>query len=116
MRPATMSRSSGRACRSHFATCGWSAKSSWTDGATETRSVPTWRNEASACGAYASPRSSPPRCAPSSARLHDSVGRQLQNRLRVDKMPSPLPAVMLGPDRLPADHFELATLDALLAP
>jgi 2-polyprenyl-6-methoxyphenol hydroxylase-like FAD-dependent oxidoreductase len=41
---------------------------------------------------------------------------QVQKRLRVDRMPSPLPACMLGPDRLPAEHFEQATLDALLAP
>jgi len=41
---------------------------------------------------------------------------KVQKRLRVDKMPSPLAAVMLGPDRLPADHFAPATLDALLAP
>lgn len=37
-------------------------------------------------------------------------------RAFVDKMPSPVPAVLVGPDKLPAVNFEPATLDALLAP
>lgn len=37
-------------------------------------------------------------------------------RTRVEKMPSPLPASLIGPERLPAAAFEQATIDALLAP
>jgi 2-polyprenyl-6-methoxyphenol hydroxylase-like FAD-dependent oxidoreductase len=37
-------------------------------------------------------------------------------RVRVDQMLSPIPASLVGPDRLPAAAFEQATIDALLAP
>lgn len=37
-------------------------------------------------------------------------------RAFVDKMPSPAPAVLVGPDKLPASCFEPATIEALLAP
>jgi 2-polyprenyl-6-methoxyphenol hydroxylase-like FAD-dependent oxidoreductase len=37
-------------------------------------------------------------------------------RMRVDRMPSPLGAMLLGPDKLPAAFFEPSTIDALLAP
>jgi 2-polyprenyl-6-methoxyphenol hydroxylase-like FAD-dependent oxidoreductase len=37
-------------------------------------------------------------------------------RMMVDRMPSPIVAALLGPDKLPAAHFEQSTLDALLAP
>jgi hypothetical protein len=36
--------------------------------------------------------------------------------MRVDKMLSPLPATLVGPERLPAAAFEQSTIDALLAP
>ena len=43
--------------------------------------------------------------------------RQRANRrVRVDKMPSPLPASLIGPEKLPAAAFEQSTIDALLAP
>jgi 2-polyprenyl-6-methoxyphenol hydroxylase-like FAD-dependent oxidoreductase len=37
-------------------------------------------------------------------------------RVRFGKMPSPAGATLVGPDRLPAAHFEQSTIDALLAP
>ena len=37
-------------------------------------------------------------------------------RMRVDKMLSPTPASIVGPERLPAAAFEQATIEALLAP
>jgi 2-polyprenyl-6-methoxyphenol hydroxylase-like FAD-dependent oxidoreductase len=37
-------------------------------------------------------------------------------RMRVDKAPSPLGAMLLGPDKLPAICFEPSTIDALVAP
>ena len=37
-------------------------------------------------------------------------------RARVDKMLSPIPAALVGPEKLPAAAFEQATIDALLAP
>ena len=37
-------------------------------------------------------------------------------RMRIDKMPSPFGAMLLGPDRIPAPIFEPAHIDALLAP
>jgi 2-polyprenyl-6-methoxyphenol hydroxylase-like FAD-dependent oxidoreductase len=37
-------------------------------------------------------------------------------RMRVDKMLSPFPADLIGPDKLPAAAFDQATIDALLAP
>jgi 2-polyprenyl-6-methoxyphenol hydroxylase-like FAD-dependent oxidoreductase len=37
-------------------------------------------------------------------------------RARIDKMLSPIPASLVGPERLPAAAFEQATIDALLAP
>ena len=37
-------------------------------------------------------------------------------RMRVDMMLSPSPAVLVGPEKLPAAAFEQATIDALLAP
>jgi len=37
-------------------------------------------------------------------------------RLRVDNMLSPIPASLIGPEKLPAAAFEPATIDALLAP
>ena len=37
-------------------------------------------------------------------------------RVRVDKMLSPTPASIVGPERLPAAAFEQATIEALLAP
>jgi hypothetical protein len=40
------------------------------------------------------------------------VGR----RVRVDKMLSPTPASIVGPEKLPAAAFEQSTIDALLAP
>jgi 2-polyprenyl-6-methoxyphenol hydroxylase-like FAD-dependent oxidoreductase len=38
------------------------------------------------------------------------------HRARVDKMLSPAPASLVGPERLPAAAFEQTTIDALLAP
>ena len=37
-------------------------------------------------------------------------------RIRTDKMLSPIPAVLVGPERLPAAAFEQRTIDALVAP
>jgi 2-polyprenyl-6-methoxyphenol hydroxylase-like FAD-dependent oxidoreductase len=37
-------------------------------------------------------------------------------RMRVDKMLSPGPAALIGPEKLPAAAFEQSTIDALLAP
>ena len=37
-------------------------------------------------------------------------------RVRVEKMPTPAAASLIGPDRVPAVNFEQSTLDALLAP
>lgn len=37
-------------------------------------------------------------------------------RARIDKMLSPLPASLIGPERLPAAAFDQSTIDALLAP
>jgi hypothetical protein len=36
--------------------------------------------------------------------------------MRVDKVPSPFGAILLGPDKLPAAIFEPSTIDALIAP
>jgi hypothetical protein len=43
-------------------------------------------------------------------------GQRAGHRTRVDKMLSPAPAALVGPERLPAAAFEQATIDALLAP
>jgi 2-polyprenyl-6-methoxyphenol hydroxylase-like FAD-dependent oxidoreductase len=37
-------------------------------------------------------------------------------RMRVDNAPSPLGAILLGPDKLLATFFEQSTIDALVAP
>jgi hypothetical protein len=37
-------------------------------------------------------------------------------RVRIDKMLSPMPASIVGPERLPAAAFEQTTIEALLAP
>ena len=37
-------------------------------------------------------------------------------RMRVDRMLSPFPASLIGPEKLPAAAFDQATIDALLAP
>jgi 2-polyprenyl-6-methoxyphenol hydroxylase-like FAD-dependent oxidoreductase len=42
-------------------------------------------------------------------------GRALR-RVFVDKMPSPMPAALIGPEKLPAACFEPSTVEALLAP
>ena len=39
-----------------------------------------------------------------------------QRRMRTGQVPSPLGAILLGPDKLPAACFEPSTIDALLAP
>jgi hypothetical protein len=36
--------------------------------------------------------------------------------MRIDKMLSPGPASLIGPEKLPAAAFEQRTIDALLAP
>lgn len=41
---------------------------------------------------------------------------RVMKRIRIDKMPSPTGATLLGPERIPALNFEQSTLDALLAP
>ena len=41
--------------------------------------------------------------------------QRVGQRMRVDKMLSPLPATLVGPERLPAAAFEQSTIDALLA-
>ena len=38
------------------------------------------------------------------------------HRVRVEKMLSPTPASIVGPEKLPAAAFEQTTIDALLAP
>lgn len=42
--------------------------------------------------------------------------QRVGKRIRVDKMPSPAGASLLGPDRIPAINFAQESLDALLAP
>lgn len=41
---------------------------------------------------------------------------RVMRRVRVEKMPTPMAAALVGPERLPAVYFEQATLDTLLAP
>jgi 2-polyprenyl-6-methoxyphenol hydroxylase-like FAD-dependent oxidoreductase len=57
------------------------------------------------------------------AKLHAEFGEEarqrrqrFERRVRVDKVPSPLGAILLGPDKLPAAIFEPSTIDALVAP
>ena len=57
------------------------------------------------------------------AKLHAEFGEEArqrrqraERRMRVDKVPSPLGAILLGPDKLPAAIFEPSTIDALVAP
>ena len=42
--------------------------------------------------------------------------QRVNHRIRVEKMPPPVGAAQLGPDKIPAINFEQSTLDALLAP
>ncbi len=42
--------------------------------------------------------------------------RRAGKRMRIDKMLTPMPASIVGPERLPAAAFDQATIDALLAP
>lgn len=42
--------------------------------------------------------------------------QRAERRMRVDQAPSPLGAMLVGPDKLPAAFFEPSTIDALLAP
>ncbi|SEP46737.1 hypothetical protein SAMN02990966_06722 [Rhodospirillales bacterium URHD0017] len=37
-------------------------------------------------------------------------------RTRVDKAPSPLGVILLGPEKVPAAFFEQSTIDAMVAP
>ncbi len=57
------------------------------------------------------------------AKLHAEFGEEArqrreraERRMRVDKVPSPYGAMLLGPDKIPATVFEPSTIDALLAP
>jgi 2-polyprenyl-6-methoxyphenol hydroxylase-like FAD-dependent oxidoreductase len=57
------------------------------------------------------------------ATLHAEFGaearhrrQRAERRIRVDKAPSALGAIVLGPEKLPAILFEQSTIDALLAP
>ena len=42
--------------------------------------------------------------------------QRAERRVRVDKAPSPLGVILLGPEKLPATFFEQSTIDALVAP
>lgn len=42
--------------------------------------------------------------------------RRVGQRVRIDKMLTPIPASLVGPEKLPAAAFEQGTIDALLAP
>ena len=57
------------------------------------------------------------------AKLHAEFGEEArqrrqraERRVRVDNAPSPLGAILLGPEKLPATCFEQSTIDALVAP
>jgi 2-polyprenyl-6-methoxyphenol hydroxylase-like FAD-dependent oxidoreductase len=57
------------------------------------------------------------------AKLHAEFGeaarqrrRRAERRIRIDRAPSPLGAILLGPEKLPATFFEQSTIDALIAP
>ena len=57
------------------------------------------------------------------AKLHAEFGEEARQRrqragqrVRVDKAPSPIGAMLLGPEKLPAICFEQSTIDALVAP
>ena len=41
---------------------------------------------------------------------------RVMRRVRVEKMPTPAAATLMGPERIPAVNFEQSTIDALLAP
>jgi hypothetical protein len=42
--------------------------------------------------------------------------QRAEQRVSVDKAPSPLGAILVGPERVPATFFEQSTIDALVAP
>jgi 2-polyprenyl-6-methoxyphenol hydroxylase-like FAD-dependent oxidoreductase len=57
------------------------------------------------------------------AKLHAEFGEEarqrrqrFERRVRVDRATSPIAAILLGPDKLPATVFEPSTIDALVAP
>jgi len=57
------------------------------------------------------------------AKLHAEFGEEARQRrqragrrVRVDKAPTPLGAILLGPEKVPAICFEQSTIDALVAP
>jgi len=42
--------------------------------------------------------------------------QRAERRMRVDKAPSPLGAILLGPEKVPATFFDQSTIDDLVAP
>ena len=50
------------------------------------------------------------------AEFGEDARQRVGRRMRGDRMLSPLPASLIGPEKLPAAAFDRATIDALLAP
>ena len=115
--PAGTTRSSGRACRSRCATCGW-----WPTSSAPARtarsppSPPTCRSGASGCGGCGSLRRSRPHSPPRSPRREPPAARRFNAVFRTDPvLGGPRMAAQLGPDNVPAEAFGPDNVARILA-